>query len=49
VKFSPNTINEYLGRDKETETEEVDLCKKVTKEITRGQVKEWPKKGLLST
>jgi hypothetical protein len=31
------------------ETEEVDLVNKITEEITGGQVKEWPKKGLLST
>jgi hypothetical protein len=49
IKFSPTTINEYLGRNTETETEEVDLINKVTEEITGGQVKNWPKKGLLST
>jgi hypothetical protein len=31
------------------ETEEVDLVNKITEEITGGQVKEWPKKGFLST
>ncbi|MCI13324.1 envelope-like protein, partial [Trifolium medium] len=49
VKFSPSTINEYLGRSNSTETTEVDLIKEVTKEITRGKIQEWPKKGLLST
>jgi hypothetical protein len=34
VKFSTTIINEYLERDKETETEVVDLCNKVTEEIT---------------
>jgi hypothetical protein len=49
VKFSPTTINEYLGRDPTIEGDEADLVNEVTKEITGGQVKEWPKKGLLST
>ncbi|KAK2397201.1 hypothetical protein QL285_058803 [Trifolium repens] len=49
VKFSPTTINEYLGRDPTIETDEAELVREVTKEITGGQVKEWPKKGLLST
>ncbi|MCH85828.1 envelope-like protein [Trifolium medium] len=49
IKFSPTTINEYQGRNNEAETEEVDLLKKVTEEITGGQIMHWPKKGLLST
>ncbi|KAK2381627.1 hypothetical protein QL285_069218 [Trifolium repens] len=49
VKFSPTTINEYLGRNPIIESDEAELVKEVTKEITRGQMKEWPKKGLLST
>jgi hypothetical protein len=49
VKFSPTTINEYLGRDPTIETDEAELVREVTKEITGGQVKEWPKKGLPST
>ncbi|MCI36563.1 envelope-like protein [Trifolium medium] len=49
IKFSPTTINEYLGRNNEAETEEVDLLNKVTEVITGGQVNSWPKKGLLST
>ncbi|KAK2382168.1 hypothetical protein QL285_069716 [Trifolium repens] len=49
VKFSPTTINEYLGRNPTIENDEVDLLQEITKEITGGQVKEWPKKGLLST
>ncbi|KAK2361922.1 hypothetical protein QL285_087027 [Trifolium repens] len=49
VKFSPTTINEYLGRDPTIEGDEADLVNEVTKEITGGQVEEWPKKGLLST
>ncbi|KAK2389857.1 hypothetical protein QL285_063419 [Trifolium repens] len=49
VKFSPTTINEYLGRNPTIEGDEAELVKEVTKEITGGQVNEWPKKGLLST
>ncbi|KAK2402584.1 hypothetical protein QL285_052087 [Trifolium repens] len=49
VKFSPTTINEYLGRNPLTETDEADLLQEITKEITGGQVSERPKKGLLST
>jgi hypothetical protein len=49
VKFSPTTINEYLGRNPTIEGDEAELVREVTKEITGGQVKEWPKKGLLST
>jgi hypothetical protein len=49
VKFSPTTINEYLGRNPIIEGDEAELVREVTNEITRGQVKEWPKKGLLST
>ncbi|KAK2397005.1 hypothetical protein P8452_18147 [Trifolium repens] len=49
VKFSPTTINEYLGRNPTIEGDEAELVKEVTKEITGGQVSEWPKKGLLST
>ncbi|KAK2368095.1 hypothetical protein QL285_081323 [Trifolium repens] len=49
VKFSPTTINEYLGRDPTAETDEAEIVREVTKEITGGKVNEWPKKGLLST
>ncbi|KAK2402321.1 hypothetical protein QL285_051853 [Trifolium repens] len=49
VQFSPTTINEYLGRNPLAETDEADLLQEITKEITGGQVNEWPKKGLLST
>ncbi|KAK2402299.1 hypothetical protein QL285_051833 [Trifolium repens] len=49
VKFSPTTINEYLGRNPTIEGDEAELAREVTKEITGGQVKECPKKGLLST
>jgi hypothetical protein len=49
IKFSPITINKYLERNEEDETEEVDLLGEVTKEITGGQETEWPKKGLLPT
>ncbi|KAK2382566.1 hypothetical protein QL285_070091 [Trifolium repens] len=49
VKFSQTSINEYLGRDPTIETDEAELVREVTKEITGGQVKEWPKKGLPST
>ncbi|MCI36795.1 envelope-like protein, partial [Trifolium medium] len=50
IKFSPTTINEYLGRNIiEAETEEVDLLNKVTGVITGGQVKSCPKKGFLPT
>ncbi|KAK2361917.1 hypothetical protein QL285_087022 [Trifolium repens] len=49
VKFSPTTINEYLGRDPTIEGDEADLVNEVTKEITGGQVEVWLKKGLLST
>jgi hypothetical protein len=34
IKFSPTTINEYLEREGEIETEEVDLLNKVTEVIT---------------
>jgi hypothetical protein len=46
---SPAIINKYLGRSESTETDEVDLLKKVTEEISGGQVKQWPKKRQLST
>ncbi|KAK2369594.1 hypothetical protein QL285_082716 [Trifolium repens] len=49
VKFSPTTINEYLGRNPIIEGDEAELVREVTKEITGGQVNEWPKKGLVST
>jgi hypothetical protein len=49
VKFSPTTINEYLGMSKTIETGEVDLLRKITEDITRGHVKHWSKKELLST
>ncbi|KAK2397820.1 hypothetical protein QL285_059358 [Trifolium repens] len=49
VKFSPTTINEYLGRNPTIEGDEAEIVKEVTKGITGGQVNEWPKKGLLST
>ncbi|MCH82682.1 envelope-like protein [Trifolium medium] len=49
VKFSPTIINKFLNRSESTETDEVDLLERVTEEIIGGQVKQWPKKGLLST
>jgi hypothetical protein len=49
VKFSPTTINEYLGRNPTMEGDEAELVKEVTQEINGGQVNEWLKKGLLST
>jgi hypothetical protein len=49
VRFSPITINKYLGRSETNETEEVDLLGEVTKDITEGQEKKWPKKWLLFT
>jgi hypothetical protein len=49
IKYSPTIINKYLGRSKAMETEETPSIGKITMEITVGQVKHWPKKGLLST
>jgi hypothetical protein len=40
VRFSPTTINEYLGINTSTETDEGDLLHETTKEITGGQVQE---------
>ncbi|MCH81024.1 envelope-like protein, partial [Trifolium medium] len=36
VKFSPTTINEYLGRNPLAETDEANLLQEITKEITGG-------------
>ncbi|XP_050878663.1 uncharacterized protein LOC127082469 [Lathyrus oleraceus] len=49
VKFSPKIINEYLGRTKFAVYDDIPSIDKIKKEITGGQVKQWPKKGLLST
>jgi hypothetical protein len=49
IRYSPNINNEHLGRSKETSTEEVPTLDKFTEEIPAGQVKHWPKKGLLPT
>lgn len=47
MKFSPITINEYLGRSKFAMSDKLPSIDKIAKEITGGQVKQWPKKGLL--
>lgn len=47
VKFSPSIVNDY-GRSKSTGCNNASSVDKIAKEITGGQVKEWPNKGLLS-
>ncbi|KAK2354699.1 hypothetical protein QL285_092184 [Trifolium repens] len=49
IDFSPTTINKVLGRSVEAESNEILSMDKVAKEITAGQAKNWPKKGLLPT
>ncbi|KAK2354012.1 hypothetical protein QL285_091580 [Trifolium repens] len=49
IDFSPTTINKVLGRSVEDESNEILSMDKVAKEITAGQAKNWPKKGLLPT
>lgn len=44
----PRIINEYLGRSKSVIYNDVPSVYKIAKEVTCGQVKQWPKKGLLS-
>ncbi|XP_057425844.1 uncharacterized protein LOC130719229 [Lotus japonicus] len=49
VHFSPEIINQYLGRSTiATGNEELSLSA-ITNELTAGQVMEWPFKGLLSS
>ncbi|XP_057432382.1 uncharacterized protein LOC130725146 [Lotus japonicus] len=49
VHFSPEIINQYLGRSTiVTGNEELSLSV-ITNELTAGQVMEWPVKGLLSS
>ncbi|KAK2373930.1 hypothetical protein QL285_074931 [Trifolium repens] len=47
--FSPTTINKVLGRSVEAESNKILSMDKVAEEITVGQAKNWPKKGLLPT
>lgn len=49
IKFSPSIINEYLGRSKFARTKKVPTIDRITKEITGGKVRLWPKKGLISS
>lgn len=49
VKFSPEVINDYLGRIKLTEIDEVPSLDKIAQFITTNQIKERPRKYLLST
>lgn len=49
VKFSPSIINDYLARRNSTKYDTIPSIDKITKEIIGGQVKHWPKKGLLSS
>jgi hypothetical protein len=49
VKFSPSTINKYLGRNDKSLTEKITPLNQVIKEIIGGQVEDWSKKGQLST
>ncbi|WJX29405.1 hypothetical protein P8452_18051 [Trifolium repens] len=47
--FSPTTINKFLGRSVEAESNKILSMDKIAEEITAGQAKNWPKKGLLPT
>ncbi|KAK2369565.1 hypothetical protein QL285_082691 [Trifolium repens] len=49
IDFSPTTINKFLGRSVEAESNKILSMDKITEEITSGQAKQWPKKGLLPT
>jgi hypothetical protein len=49
IDFSPTTINKILGRSVEAESNKILSMDKVAEEITAGQAKNWPKKGLLPT
>lgn len=49
VKFSPSIINEYLGKRTSVGSYKVPNIAKIAKEITGGQVKQLPKKRLLSS
>lgn len=48
VKFSPKIINQYLGISKKAEVDEVPSMDKIVITITTWQVKQWPKKGLIT-
>ncbi|KAK2396299.1 hypothetical protein QL285_057957 [Trifolium repens] len=49
IDFSPTTINKFLGRSVEAESNKILSMDKIAEEITSGQAKQWPKKGLLPT
>ncbi|KAK2362362.1 hypothetical protein QL285_087431 [Trifolium repens] len=49
IDFSPTTIDKFLGRSVEAESNKILSMDKITEEITSGQAKQWPKKGLLPT
>lgn len=46
VKFSPSIIKVYLGRNKLVKSDRVLSIDMIENEITAGQVKQWPVKGL---
>lgn len=47
MKFSPSSINNHLGRNGSLRSDMAPTFDKITHEITGGQVKKWPNKGLL--
>lgn len=49
VDFSPEIINRFLGRNKEEQAKVEVSDNVICIEITAKQVKEWPRKGKLST
>ncbi|XP_050895811.1 uncharacterized protein LOC127102486 [Lathyrus oleraceus] len=49
VKFSFSVINDYLVKSKSSRSDKVPSIDKIAKEIIGGQVKQWPKKCILSS
>ncbi|MCI21344.1 envelope-like protein, partial [Trifolium medium] len=47
INFSNTIVNEFLGRNKDAESNKVPSIDKIVQEITAKQLKHWPKKGLL--
>ena len=48
VTFSTEIINEYLGKKKFVDSDNVPSIDKIARDIVIGHVTKWPKKGLLT-
>lgn len=47
MKFSPKIINEYLGRSKSVDFDDIPFMDKISIEINVRQFNPWPKNGLI--